>query len=153
VDTVALANYYAGYGVQRSPIEAWRVDREIARGMGVPVGTPVFLSYENFSKISVTHREIGFSDFARLRELITSPLTFVSTGHHRSAEFTHALRERPLRFILRATRLREVYLVSMYRQKWPDVRRLYGRAKRENRLIRDLETELARQLVPRQSRT
>jgi len=55
-----------------------------------------------------------------------------------------------MREIVRATRHRELFLVSVYMLKWPDVRRHYRRAIAEGRLVRDLETQLARQLMPRQ---
>jgi len=122
----------------------------VAAALGVRPGTAIFLSYENFSKISLVHRDIRYDDYCRLPALFRSTEAFVSRGRLRSAEFTHASRDRPIRAVIRATRHLELFVVSVYRLKWPDVRRLYRRAKSEGRLVRDVETQLARQLMPRQ---
>ncbi len=150
MDTVALANYFAGHGVEPSPIEAGRVGAELARALGIPAGTAILLSYQNFSKITLVHKNVTFADFARIREMLGSPLTFASTGRFRSVEYTYANRTRSFRIIVRATSRKEAYLVSIYRLKWPEVRRHYRREKAERRLIRGPETELARQLMSRQ---
>ncbi|MBI1244582.1 MAG: hypothetical protein GC202_06220 [Alphaproteobacteria bacterium] len=122
----------------------------MSRILGVRVGTPVHLSYENFSKITLTHKDITFAEFARLREAILSPASFISKGRLRSAEITFVDAQRPLRIILRATRRNEIYVISIYRLRMSEVRRLYKRARREKRIVRDLKTELARQVLPRQ---
>jgi hypothetical protein len=122
----------------------------VAAGLGVSPGTTIYLSYENFSKISLVHRDIRYDDYCRLPALFRSTETFVSLGRLRGAEFTRASRSRPIRAVIRTTRRLELFIVSVYRLKWPDMRRLYRRAKSEGRLIRDVETQLARQLMPRQ---
>ena len=151
MDTVALANFFAGPNVEPGPLIAWRVDRTVSGVLGVPIGTPVRLSYPTFSKITVVHREIGFDDFARLPIGISAPNSFVSRGRKLSAEITIADPSRPLRVILRRARDGNVYIVSIYRLDWPEVRRRFRRETKESRIVRGPETKLARQLMPRQS--
>ncbi len=109
------------------------------------------MSYPTFSKITVVHREIGFEDFAHLPVSIGAPFSFVSRGRKLSAEITIADRKRPLRIILRKARDGNVYIVSIYRLDWSEVRRRFRRETNEGRVVRGPETKLARQLMPRQS--
>jgi hypothetical protein len=144
MDEVALANYFAGYGVEPDPIEAWRVDPSVARALDVPLRAPVRLSYANFSKITLKHRDITFDDLKRFAALAEADETFVARDRRRSAQLVHDDAVRPFKIVLHATRKDEVYLVTFHRINISEARRLHKRAHREGRLIRDLKTKPAR---------
>jgi len=147
LDDVRLANYFAGIELEPGPIEAWRVDNDVAITLGVPVGTKVWLSNYNLTKIGFQHPEIIFSDYRRLPSIFASG--FVVRGDTRTAEI-FSIEEKPMKVVLKATKRDEVFVTTFHRIKWPEVRRLYRRARRKQSLIRDVNAELARLLLPRQ---
>ena len=144
MDEVALANYFAGYGVEPDPIEAWRVDSSVAQALGVPARTQVRLSYANFCKITLKHRDITFDDLKRFAALAEADETFVARDRRRSAQLVHFDKARAFKMVLHATRKDEVYLVTFHRINTSEARRLHKRARREGRLTRDLKTKPAR---------
>lgn len=144
MDEVALANYFAGHGVEPDPIEAWRVDRAAARALGVALRTPVRFSYANFCKITLKHRDVTFDDLKRFANLAEADETFIARDRRRSTQLVHVDAARPFKMVLRATRKDEVYLVTFHRINISEARRLYKRALRDGRLTRDLKTKPAR---------
>lgn len=151
MDEVALANYFAGPGVEPDPIEAWRVDADVARALGVPLRTVARLSYDNFVKITLKHDDVTFADLKRFAAIAESPATFVARDVRRSAQLIHLDPARPFKIVLRATRRNEVYLVTFHRTRADEARRLRRRAIKQGRLIRDLKTKPARSIEPRRS--
>lgn len=144
MDEVALANYFAGHGVEPDPIEAWRVDRAAACALCVALRTPVRFSYANFCKITLKHRDVTFDDLKRFANLAEADETFIARDRRRSAQLVHVDSARPFKMVLRATRKDEVYLVTFHRIRTSEARRLHKRARREGRIIRDLKTKPAR---------
>ena len=151
MDRVALANYFAGPGVETDPIEAWRVDAAVARALDVAVGTPVRLSYQNFVKITLKHQDVTFEDLSRFAEIANAPSTCVARDSRRSALLIFPDPVRPFKIVLRATRLREVYLVTFHRTRAAEARRLIRRALKGGRMVRGAETKSARSDRPRRS--
>lgn len=69
MDDVQLSNWYAGH--DRQPVEAYRLDDiELARALGVAMGTPVWLSDYTLTKTRLIHKEIDFQDYKKLPEIL-----------------------------------------------------------------------------------
>ena len=148
MDVVALANFFAEKELEPGPIEAWRADHCLAAALGVPVGTVVWLSYYNFLKTCLAHRDVTFAEFEKLPVILSRG--FVFRGRKRTAEICHWIDGRPIKIVLKATSKNEVYLKTFHRVHWKEARRLFRRAKDEQSLCREPETELAQQLMSRQ---
>ncbi len=68
MDDVQLANYLAG--MDPGPVEAWRVDRILARALGVRPRTVVWISDYNLTKIGFGHPEMDFRDYCKIPEIL-----------------------------------------------------------------------------------
>ena len=140
MDDVALANY--SVGLHHENIEAWRVDGLIAAVLRIRIGTVVWLSDYNLTKI-------GFEHFRKLPRILADGV--VVRGRHRTAEIFAVNLDAPMKAVLKATRSGEVFLTTLHRIRCSEVRRLYRKAKRSGALVRDVENDLARRLLHRAS--
>ena len=153
MDDVQLANYVAG--IDPGPVEAGRVDRNIATILGVKAGTIVWLSEYTLTKTGFRHPEIDFSDYQKIPEILTSG--FAAPGNKkRTVDMCHidtASGDFKLwRVCLKATRQDEVFVTLFHRVDMKEARRLYRRARKKGRLLRDHKTALARRILRHASR-
>lgn len=149
MDDVALTNYLAG--LTRGPVEAGRLNRALARVLGVAPGTPIWLSDYSWTKIKIKHPEIGFREYVKL-PLFLSDGFVVRGGRRRPCLEIYyfdpsegALTAAKL--VLKATSKGEVYVSTLFKLDRLEVRRLYRRAVENGTLVRDLKNELTRQLL------
>ena len=154
MDDVQLANYVAG--IVPGPVEAGRVDREIASILSVTAGTTVWLSDYTLTKIKYRHPEINFADYRKMPEILTSGFV-VSGKKKRTAELCHidtgSSKFKLWRVILKSTGRDEVFVTLFHRLDMKEARRLYRRAHKKGTLLRDHKNELARRTLHHASRT
>ena len=154
MDDVQLANYVAG--VDPGPIEAWRIDREIAPILDVGIGTIVWLSDYTLTKTKYRHPEIDFADYCKIPEILASG--FAMPGKiKRTVELCHidtgSSDFKLWRIVLKSTSRNEVFVTLFHRLDMKEARRLYRRAHKKGTLLRDHKNGLARRTLHRASRT
>jgi len=152
LDDVQLANYLAG--VDPGPVIAGKVGSELAKYLDIPRGSFVLLSDYNLTKNRFRHPEMDFQDFLRLPEIIDDG--FVVPGNkRRSLEITHLVSENGRYHFwslsLKATRTGELFATMFRKSKLKEARRVYRRALKQSKLIRDHKNELARRILRRAS--
>jgi hypothetical protein len=152
VDEVRLADFFASRELEPGPIEASRLDREIARFLEVPSNTIVWISEWTLTKTAFNHPDIDFQDYLKIPEILGQG--FAIPGNQRNAlEIryidTHAPIYRMWRVVLKVTRIREVFVTSFSRTHMKDTRRTYRRALRTKTLLRDIKNQLARTVLMR----
>jgi len=151
MDDVQLSNWYAGH--DRQPVEAYRLDDiKLARALGVTVGTPVWLSDYTLTKTQLVHKEINFQDYRKLPEILAEGF-ITPANQKRSVLITHAdINNEHYRFwrvCLKATREDEVFVTMFHRSHLKDVRRVYRRALRQQKFLRDHKSKPVRQIIGR----
>ena len=159
MDSIRLANYVAG--IDPGPIEAWRLDSDLATVLKLNGPTDVLLSDWTLTKTTFRHPEINFQDYEKLPTIFS--LGFIvapppgAMRRARSLEFFYSehepLPQRGWRVCLKATASNEVFITTFHHTDWKEMKRVYGRAIRTNRLLRDAQTELAQRLLRRASNT
>jgi hypothetical protein len=148
LDDVALANYFAG--VSPGPVDGGKLSPELSSALGVLPGTRILLSDYNLTKIRIKHQDIGFRELCQLPLILAQG--FVIRGERRrsieSCYFNPAGTYLvAAKVALKATHAGEVYLTTFHRLSVPELRRMHRRAVKRGALIRDLKSELARQLT------
>ena len=158
MDEVRLADFFASRELEPGPIEASRLDPEIAQLLGVPGNTVAWISEWTLTKTGFSHPEIDFQDYLKIPEILARGFA-IPGNQHDSLEIryidTHAPIYRMWRVVLKVTRIKEVYVTSISRTHMKDTRRTYRRALKTKTLLRDLKNQLARTVLmrPRQSAT
>jgi len=147
LDDVRLANYMAG--IDPGPIPAGRIDGRIALALRVRPGTAVYLSDYTLTKTTFRHGEVTFQDYLQIPALLSAG--FALPGRlPRTIEFAHFEHwyggPRGWHAVIKATVRDEVYITLFHRYNLAEARRIYRRAKKHGKLIRDIEIELARSL-------
>ena len=148
MDDVQLANYVAG--IDPGPVDAGRVDPEIARFLGVKAGTIVWLSNYTLTKTKFKHPEINFADYRKMPEILSSG--FAASGNKkRTVEICHVDTSSPgftlWRVCLKSTHRDEVFVTLFHRLHMKEARRLYRRTVKKGSLLREHKNELARRLL------
>lgn len=154
LDDVQLANYLAG--IDPGPVEAGRVDHEIAHILGVKTGTIVWLSDYTLTKTSFYHPEIDFRDYQKMPEILSSG--FAASGNKkRTVQICHvdtaSSKFKLWRVCLKATRHDEVFVTLFHRLHMKEARRLYRRTVKRGFLLREHKNELAQRMLHHASRT
>ncbi len=138
MDDVALANYIAGAAFDH--VEAGRLDYRCAVLLGVEVGVEIWFSDYTLLKLRQRHGDINFSHYRHM----PSVLLHGFLAHGRDTRFLDLwwidqTGPEPLALlvVLKATKKGEVFVETFHRIHMKEARRLYRKAKRERRLIRE----------------
>ncbi len=153
VDDVQLANYITG--LESGPVEAWRVDRALARALGVSPRTVVWVSDCNLTKIRFGHKELDFRDYCKIHEILENGYAVVGR-RERSAEIYYLATDgsdRIWRACVKATEKNELFLTTFHRTNKKEMRRVYRKALSQGTLIRDTTNGLARLILRRARHT
>ena len=150
MDDVQLANYIAG--VDPGPIEAGRLDHEIAKSLRVSTGSVVWLSDYTLTKTKFRHKEIGFADYMKLPDILAEG--FAAQGNKAGTiEICHIDTSAPKyklwRICQKITHRSEVFVTMFHRIDMKETRRLYRRAEKKKTLIRNHKNQLARRILRR----
>ena len=149
MDDVALANYFSG--LQTGPLDGGALDPDIARALGVPVGTPLRISDYTLTKIRIKHPDIGFRELLALRLVLASG--FVVRGNRKRPSVECCYFDpvgQPFmaaKVAIKVTVSRQAYLTTFHRLTLPETKRIYRRALRGGALARGLKQELAQLLA------
>ena len=152
LDDVQLANYVAG--IDPGPVDAGRTDREIARLLGVGVGTPIWLSDYTLTKTWAFHTDVTFEDYQNIPNVLIHGFV-VPGSKSRTIQLYHVDTSqktyRMWRVCLKSTSQNEVFVTLLHRAHMKELRRVYRRAVRRGELLRDHKHQLARHMLRRAS--
>jgi hypothetical protein len=152
VDDVELANYFAG--LHRNDMVVAPLPLEVQRALKLPKSINVLLSDYTVTKCKFRHTNIGYSDYLLLPHIISSGFYVRGRqGNEVDCFYLDSVSEprRSYRVCIKRTIDGRAFVATFHRQKLPELRRLYRRARQSNRLVRHPSKELARLLGYRAS--
>jgi hypothetical protein len=138
MDDVALANYVAGSSFD--PVEAGRVDYLCAKLLGVEPCVQIWFSDYTLLKLRQRHGDINFQHYHHMPSILLQG--FLAKGRtERVLElwWVWGFGSAAIAFfvVLKATHKGEVFVATFHRIHLREARRLWKRAKRDGRLVRE----------------
>lgn len=149
MDDVALANYFAG--LETGPLDGGALQPDIARALGVPMGTRLRVSDYTLTKNGIKHPDIGFREWVALPLLLATGFVIRGDRKRPSVECCYfdpaGMPFMAAKVAIKLTATRQAYVTTFHRLTLPEVRRIDRRALRRGALLRDLKRELAQLLA------